>query len=114
MLAWTSFLFFFRSDIRAWNEMRKTSIHKGVIDSPGLMRGAQGVPIHTGRYAVMLFRVVQWESGFILSVKELKKPVTIEYFKNKSGESGIPYQTLINMYLDDCAVKKKELEINWK
>ena len=54
-------------------------------------------------------------------VKELKKPVTIklkpatiEYFKNKSGESGIPYQTLINMYLDDCAAKKKELEINWK
>ena len=69
---------FFRSEIRAWNEMRKTSINKGVIDSPGLMSGAQGVPIHTGRYAVMLFRVVQWESGFILSVKELKKPVTIK------------------------------------
>lgn len=42
------------------------------------------------------------------------KPTTIEYFKNKSGETGIPYQTLINMYLDDCAKKNKELEINWR
>ncbi|MBQ8068397.1 MAG: BrnA antitoxin family protein [Solobacterium sp.] len=42
------------------------------------------------------------------------KPTTIEYFKNKSGETGIPYQTLINMYLDDCATKNKELEINWR
>ena len=54
-------------------------------------------------------------------VKELKKQVTIKlkpsiiaFFKNKSGETGIPYQTLINLYLDDCAARKKELDINWR
>ena len=30
------------------------------------------------------------------------------------GETGIPYQTLINLYLDDCAARKKELDINWR
>jgi predicted DNA binding CopG/RHH family protein len=42
------------------------------------------------------------------------KPSTIAFFKNKSGETGIPYQTLINLYLDDCAARKKELDINWR
>ncbi|HCT92922.1 MAG TPA: antitoxin [Lachnospiraceae bacterium] len=39
---------------------------------------------------------------------------TIEYFKNQSETSGIPYQTLINLYLTDCAVQKKELQISWR
>lgn len=38
---------------------------------------------------------------------------TIDYFKAQSEESGIPYQTLINLYLTDCAKHKKKLEINW-
>ena len=42
------------------------------------------------------------------------KPSTIAFFKNKSVETGIPYQTLINLYLDDCAARKKELDINWR
>ena len=47
--------------------------------------------------------------------KYLKQPVTmrldtdsLEYFKSLSEESGIPYQTLINLYLRDCAINKKE------
>lgn len=39
---------------------------------------------------------------------------TIEYFKNMSKDTGIPYQTLINMYLSDCAAKHKTLEMVWK
>ncbi|MBN1525622.1 MAG: BrnA antitoxin family protein [Spirochaetales bacterium] len=39
---------------------------------------------------------------------------TIEYFKKMSKDSGIPYQTLINMYLSDCATKHKTLEMIWK
>ena len=39
---------------------------------------------------------------------------TVEYFKNQSARSGIPYQTLINLYLTDCAENKKELYITWK
>ena len=53
--------------------------------------------------------------------KELKKQVTIkiapfviEYFKGEAMETGIPYQTLINLYLSDCAKKKKKLELTWK
>lgn len=52
--------------------------------------------------------------------RKLKKQITInidgetiEYFKNKSDESGIPYQTLINLYLADCAKNNKQLQINW-
>lgn len=38
---------------------------------------------------------------------------TIDYFKEQSDSSGIPYQTLINLYLADCAVNKKQLQISW-
>lgn len=38
---------------------------------------------------------------------------TIDYFKEQSEFSGIPYQTLINLYLSDCAEQKKQLQINW-
>ena len=52
--------------------------------------------------------------------KALKKQITINldvdtitYFKNQASHSGIPYQTLINLYLKDCAENKKELKISW-
>lgn len=35
---------------------------------------------------------------------------TVVYFKNMAEESGIPYQTLINIYLSDCAKQKKKLQ----
>jgi len=51
----------------------------------------------------------------------LKKQITInidsdavDYFKSLSEDSGIPYQTLINLYLADCAKNKKRLQIAWK
>ena len=34
---------------------------------------------------------------------------TIDYFKAMSAECGIPYQTLINLYLDECVKEKKRL-----
>jgi predicted DNA binding CopG/RHH family protein len=39
---------------------------------------------------------------------------TIKYFKALAEESGIPYQTLINLYLRDCAANQKRLSVNWK
>jgi predicted DNA binding CopG/RHH family protein len=52
--------------------------------------------------------------------KRLKKRVTIrldeptvEYFKGLAEETGIPYQTLINLYLRDCAEAKRELNFEW-
>ncbi|MDR2947141.1 MAG: BrnA antitoxin family protein [Candidatus Adiutrix sp.] len=38
---------------------------------------------------------------------------TIEYFKNLAEELNMPYQTLINSYLVDCASKKKKPEVVW-
>ena len=53
-------------------------------------------------------------------VKHLKQSVTIRldkdtisYFKSLAGESGIPYQTLINLYLRDCAVNGRKLHMKW-
>ena len=38
---------------------------------------------------------------------------TIDYFRGLSEESGIPYQSLINLYLRDCAAENKKLHMNW-
>ena len=50
----------------------------------------------------------------------LKKQVTmrldtdiIDYFKALSRRNGIPYQTLINLYLADCAANRRELSLAW-
>lgn len=52
--------------------------------------------------------------------KKLKSQVTmnvndeaINYFKQQSENVGIPYQTLINLYLTDCAKKKRKLNMSW-
>lgn len=39
---------------------------------------------------------------------------TIEFFKEQSEETGIPYQTLINLYLTDCAKQRRQLHLSWK
>jgi uncharacterized protein (DUF4415 family) len=53
--------------------------------------------------------------------KLLKKQITIridketiEYFKALSGETGIPYQNLINLYLRNCAAEHKKLSLRWE
>ncbi|MCP5143275.1 MAG: BrnA antitoxin family protein [Gammaproteobacteria bacterium] len=38
---------------------------------------------------------------------------TIEYFRSVSEESGIPYQSLINLYLRECAAENKRLHLKW-
>jgi uncharacterized protein (DUF4415 family) len=52
---------------------------------------------------------------------QLKKQITIRldedsitYFKVVSEEVGIPYQSLINLYLRDCAASNRKLDLNWK
>ncbi len=39
---------------------------------------------------------------------------TIAYFKDLAEETGVRYQTLINLYLRDCAAKQKKLSLRWK
>lgn len=38
---------------------------------------------------------------------------TIDYFKKESNRTGIPYQTLINLYLTDCATNNRKLSMEW-
>lgn len=52
--------------------------------------------------------------------KRLKRQITIrldngtiEYFKTLGKKKGIPYQSLINLYLKDCAESHKELKFKW-
>ena len=53
-------------------------------------------------------------------VRNTKKQTTInisvsaiEYFKEMAAETGIPYQTLMNLYLTDCAERKLKLNMVW-
>lgn len=52
---------------------------------------------------------------------QLKKKITIrldedaiDYFKSISEKVRIPYQSLINLYLRDCAATQKQLDLSWK
>ena len=52
--------------------------------------------------------------------KQLKQPITIRldkstvaYFKGLAAELGMPYQNLINLYLRDCALNHKKLQLKW-
>ena len=38
---------------------------------------------------------------------------TIDYFKAQSEKTGLPYQTLINLYLADCAANQRTLQMKW-
>ena len=38
---------------------------------------------------------------------------TIDYFKSMAEEKEIPYQSLINLYLRDCAQSHRELNLSW-
>ena len=52
---------------------------------------------------------------------QLKKQITIRldgdainYFKSISEDVGIPYQSLINLYLRDCAAEHRTLNLSWQ
>ena len=54
-------------------------------------------------------------------IKKLRKQIsirididTIKYFKKQAEETGITYQNLMNLYLSDCAIKSKQINIMWK
>jgi predicted DNA binding CopG/RHH family protein len=51
---------------------------------------------------------------------KLKKSVTmrlsedvVQYFKSMASEAGVPYQSLINLYLRDCLAQQRKVEIKW-
>lgn len=51
---------------------------------------------------------------------KLKKPVTIRigedvirYFKEMAEDTGVPYQSLINLYLRDCVLNERRIDMSW-
>ena len=38
---------------------------------------------------------------------------SVNYFKSLAIETGVPYQTLINLYLRDYAVNQRKLKMEW-
>lgn len=53
--------------------------------------------------------------------KNLRRQVTInlngkiiDYFKDMANRKGVPYQTLINIFLNDCVNKKLDIAVVWK
>jgi uncharacterized protein (DUF4415 family) len=67
----------------------------------------------------------EWELSKMKSrpnpyAKQLKKQLTlrlspdvIDYFKTMAEETGIPYQSLINLYLLDCVNSQRTLQLSW-
>ena len=39
---------------------------------------------------------------------------TLDYFKSMAAVDGIPYQTLINLYLRDCADNRRKIQMSWQ
>ncbi len=39
---------------------------------------------------------------------------TIAYFRGIAAEMGVPYQTLMNLYLRDCAATRKRISMRWR
>jgi len=53
--------------------------------------------------------------------KRLKRPVTIRldestlsYFQELAAQLEVPYQTLINLYLRDCAQSRRRPAMRWR
>ena len=51
---------------------------------------------------------------------KLKKSVTmrlsedvVQHFKSMAAQAGVPYQSLINLYLRDCIAQNRKVEIKW-
>lgn len=51
---------------------------------------------------------------------KLKKPVSmrlsedvVDYFKNMANDAGVPHQSLINLYLRDCVMNHRKVQIAW-
>ena len=51
---------------------------------------------------------------------KLKKPVSMRlsedvviYFKQMAIDAGVPYQSLINLYLRDCVIKHRKVDVSW-
>ena len=63
-------------------------------------------------------KMKSWKNPY---ASKLKRQVTIRmsdniiaYFKEMAEETGIPYQSLINLYLRDCVSQNRKPDLSWQ
>ena len=80
---------------------------------------AIGIPAHLVAQDARSLREGQTLSGTLVSDSEHDFTIRLDedvlgYFKALSEETEIPYQTLINLYLRDCAQTRKRPSMRWR
>jgi len=92
--------------------------HMGPFKFESVRRRSSHLLADEGRvYLAPLEVVVQSKKHFRRDRDLAVLPVlekTLAYFKALAGRVGVPYQTLINMYLRDCAESHRELRMTWR
>ena len=64
--------------------------------------------------STMKSRKNPYASKLMKSVTLTLSEDVIDYFKEMAEEKGIPYQSLINLYLRDCVAQHREVDISWQ
>ncbi len=64
-------------------------------------------------FSKMKHRKNPYASGLKRQVTIRMSEEVVAYFKAMAEETGIPYQSLINLYLRDCVAKNRKLDVNW-
>ncbi|WP_426148527.1 BrnA antitoxin family protein [Polaromonas sp. DSR2-3-2] len=87
-----------------------------MLGAPVLKRG-RGPQANPTKAEYDLFKLKSRKNPYS---SRLKKPVTmrlsedvVEYFKAMADEPGVPYQSLIKLYLRDCLANSRKVQIQW-
>ena len=109
--------------------MKNIVLDRTAMDAPGSDRWRElrygGTPgkatvEQVGEACLKVGRVhsIKQGQGYYLNTTEIHTirldEDSIAYFKAMSEETGIPYQSLINLYLRDCASSGRKLDLAWK
>ena len=80
----------------------------------GAPRLADGIWLYGGTREAILAAITNGRRGVMPPWESRLDEATIGYFKGLSEETGVPYQTLINLYLRDCATSGRKLSMRWQ
>ena len=100
-----------------WKKKKSRNIHQNHIGQKGRNKGTEtllGKKEMRTEYDFSKAKPNPYAKRVKRAVTIRLEPDIIDYFKSMSGETGIPYQNLINMYLLDCAKAGRKLSVAWK
>ena len=66
------------------------------------------------REGIVFGKISKHHNDYMDVVLKNQYTYTIEYFKKMADETGIAYQTLINIYRRDCTSTGRRLDMRWK